>query len=271
MNMDSHKIFQAYVLAKRIDNKQLNEGIAQNVGDFLRGGFDLKKGQTERMDKRRLESYMGRWLRYWYPRFSDKGEVETDTPKASEIFRRFLDSENWGEGMNQNVDKALDYFEKNHNKIDFKDLEKNAIETLIYGAYGSERLGKEKVTKLKSSDSKETSDTTPDTTSEKTPSVSLDDYKKNSETINKGYAKPDSTSAPETKPEPEPETASETPEDDTYKLKAEITRLKNNNSNWIKAIKRKFGRSVTKPSDLAPSKAVASKAAPKTKKSPLKK
>ena len=269
MNMDSHKIFQAYVLAKRIDNKQLNEGIAQNVGDFLRGGFDLKKGQTERMDKRRLESYMGRWLRYWYPRFSDKGDIEVDTPKASEIFRRFLTSENWGDEMNQNVDKALEYFENNHKKVAFKDLEKNAIETLIYGAYGSERLGKEKATKLipKSPSSTETSDAT----SEKTPSVSLDDYKKNSETINKGYARSDSAPAPETKPTPEPETASETPELDIYKLKAEITRLKNNNSNWIKAIKRKFGRSVTKPSDLAPSKAVASKAAPKTKKSPLKK
>lgn len=269
MNMDSHKIFQAYVLAKRIDNKQLNEGIAQNVGDFLRGGFDLKKGQTERMDKRRLESYMGRWLRYWYPRFSDKSEVETDTPKASEIFRRFLDSENWGQEMNQNVDKALDYFEKNHNKIDFKDLEKNAIETLIYGAYGSERLGKEKDTKLipKSPSSTETSDTT----SEKTPSVSLDDYKKNLETINKGYAKPSSALAPETEPEPETETSSETPEDDISKLKAEITRLKNNNSNWIKAIKRKFGRSVRKPSDLIPSRLASSKASPKTKKLPLKK
>lgn len=115
--MDSHKIFQAYVLAKRIDSKQLNEGIAQNVGDFLRGGFDIKKGQTERMDKRRLESYMGRWLRYWYPRFSDKGDIEVDTPKASEIFRRFLTSENWGDEMNQNVDKALEYFENNHKKL----------------------------------------------------------------------------------------------------------------------------------------------------------
>lgn len=269
MNMDSHKIFQAYVLAKRIDSKQLNEGIGQNVGDFLRGGFDFKKGRKERMDKRTLESYMDRWMEYWYPRFSDKRDIEVDTPKASEIFRRFLDSENWGDEMNQNVDKALEYFKKNHRKIDFKDLEKNAIETLIYGIAGSERVEKEKAAKLipKSPSSTETSDAT----SEKTPSVSLDDYKKNSETINKGYAKPDSAPAPEAKPAPEPETASETPEDDTYKLKAEITRLKNNNSNWIKAIKRKFGRSVTKPSDLAPSKAVASKAAPKTKKSPLKK
>lgn len=267
MNMDSHKIFQAYVLAKRIDSKQLNEGIAQNVGDFLRGGFDFKKGRKERMDKRTLESYMDRWMEYWYPRFSDKRDIEVDTPKASEIFRRFLDSENWGDEMNQNVDKALDYFKKNHRKIDFKDLEKNAIETLIYGAYGSERLGKEKDTKLipKSPSSTETSDTT----SEKTPAVSLDDYKKNLETINKGYAKPSSALAPET--EPEPETASETPEDDTSKLKAEITRLKNNNSNWIKAIKRKFGRSVRKPSDLITSRPASSKASPKTKKSPLKK
>lgn len=269
MNMDSHKIFQAYVLAKRIDNKQLNEGIAQNVGDFLRGGFDFKKGRKERMDKRTLESYMDRWMEYWYPRFSNKKDIEVDTPKASEIFRRFLDSENWGDEMNQNVDKALDYFKKNHRKIDFKDLEKNAIETLIYGIAGSERVEKEKATKLipKSPSSTETSDAT----SEKTPSVSLDDYKKNSETINKSYTKSDSTPTPEAKPAPEPETASEAPEADIYRLKAEITRLKNNNSNWIKAIKRKFGRSVTKPSDLAPSKAVASKAAPKTKKSPLKK
>jgi hypothetical protein len=58
-------------------------------------------------------------------------------------------------------------------------------------------------------------------------------------------------------PTPEP-VADETPAEpsteelpqDPYKLKAEITRLKNLNKTWSKAISKKLGRNVTKPSQL---------------------
>lgn len=251
MHLESHKIFEAYVLAKRLEDKQLNEGVM----DFLKGIG------VRREDKMRFNTYKDMWTRFWYPRFAKKSDIKTNKDKAVDTFEKFLNSRNWAdENMQANKDEALEYFSKNHSKIDYNDLEKGAIETFLYGQ-----------TSISTPVKTATSETAPETKPEEPAKTETDkvvdqaaaepktmdpaEYAKLSPEekakFNATHARKE-TVAPTPSPVAAvtPTEAPAEPEEEPYKLKAEITRLKKLNQSWINAINKKFKRKVRKPSDL---------------------
>ena len=260
MHLDSHKIFEAYVLAKRVENQQLNEGIFDDIkGYWKERGERKEKKQVQKRKSEIIGMYKKLWLEYWYPRFSDEKEIELNKPKAIRIFKEFIQNEDWGE-YEKNAQKAIAYFEKNHGRIPYKELENDAIETLIYGET-SRRVPLPSKKEKTSDDVEETPEDLSVAQDKKEETVSASDYKTDAATkakIDASHAR-SSTVAPT--PEPvssEPKVAAEEPSEDPYKLKAEITRLKKLNQAWVSAIKKKFGRTVRKPSDLS-GKATAKK------------
>jgi len=255
MHLESHKIFEAYVLAKSVERKPLNEGIM----DFLKG---IPKRSE---DKKRYETYKDLWTRFWYPRFAKKGDIKTNKEKAVDTFNKFLNSRAWADAnMQENKAKALEYFKTNHTAQKYEDAEKGALETLLYGQTSLYTPAKEETPS-------ETPSETPASVTSSKPADSVEQAKAEPElkTMNPAeYAK----LSPEEKqklhgdvyakketvaPTPEPvadetsaEPSTEELPQDPYKLKAEITRLKNLNKTWSKAISKKLGRNVTKPSQL---------------------
>lgn len=252
MHLDSHKIFEAYVLAKRLEDKQLNEGVM----DFLKGVVGM-----ESEDKMRFNTYKDMWTRFWYPRFANKNEIKTNKDKAIDTFEKFLNSRNWAdENMQAYKDAALKYFSNNHSKMDYKQVEKGALETLLYGQTSI-------YNPIKSATDKSTPETKPEEPAKTETDKVVDQAAAEPKTMDPAeYAK----LSPEEKakfnatharketvaPTPSPvaaATPTETPaepEEEPYKLKAEITRLKKLNQSWINAINKKFKRKVRKPSDL---------------------
>lgn len=262
MHQESHKIFEAYVLAKRLEDKQLNEGIM----DFL-GGLKVR-----REDKMRYNTYKDMWTRFWYPRFAKKGDIKTNKEKAIDTFDKFLNSRRWAdENMEVNKDQALEYFSKNHGSMDFDNLQKGAIETLLYGQTSTSTPAKTTEPAKETAPETKTAEPTADAgkvvTEPAAEPKTMDpkDYAKLSPEekakIDKDvYArKSGETVAPTPAPVASPAETSAEPEEDPYKLKAEVTRLKNLNQAWIGAIKKKFGRNVRKPSDLVGKKSVVRK------------
>ena len=273
MHLDSHKIFEAYVLSKNLEQQQLNEGIFDSIGGYLKQRQEQK--QKKFLGKRKeeiLDMYKKLWLEYWYPRFSDEKEIELNKTKAVSIFREFLEDRDWGE-YEKNVKKALKYFNDHHGSMPYKELEKDAIEVLIYGAVSRRAelpSKKEKPAEVEKPET-ETPEETPEETPKETPEdlsvaqdkkegMTLADYKKNKESVDKTYARKETVAPTPSAVATEP--ASETPEEpaeEPYKLKSEITRLKKLNQGWINAIKKKYGRTVRKPSDLVGKKSVVTK------------
>lgn len=259
MHLESHKIFEAYVLAKSVEKQQLNEGIM----DWF------EKRAIKKEDAERLKTYKNLWTRFWFPRFAKKGEIKTNKEKAIDTFEKFLNSRRWAdENMMDNKRNALVYFSKNHGTMDYDDVERGAIETLLYGQPSSytparketeEPVAKEEPAKVVDQAAAEPAKKE----EEKPKSMSLKEYEKLSdEEKSKIDASTYARKGTETvAPTPTPvasEPAAE-PEEDPYKLKAEVTRLKKLNQAWIGAIKKKFGRTVRKPSDLVGKKSIVSK------------
>jgi hypothetical protein len=257
MHLDSHKIFEAYVLAKRVENQQLNEGIFDDIKGYWKERGERK--EKKEMGKRKseiIEMYKKLWLGYWYPRFSDEKEVEINKPKAIRIFKEFIQNEDWGE-YEKNAKKAIEYFEKNHGRLPYKELENDAIETLIYGET-SRRVPLPSKKEKKPDDVDETPEDISVAHDKKEETVSASEYKTDAATkekVDASHARP-STVAPTPEPVASSSKTKEEPSEDVYKLKAEITRMKNLNQAWVNAIKKKFGRTVRKPSDLSGKPAV---------------
>lgn len=252
MHQDSHKIFEAYVLAKRVENQQLNEGI-----------FDIFKDPIKREDEKRLKMYKDLWKRYYYPRFKDPKQITLDKEKAIRVFNNFLSERDWGT-REINVSDAINYFKNNFDtSTSFQDLEDNSLKVLLYGKEAAESTAPEKTSMTKTEPPKtETDKVVASAPEPSSPSASVTTMSKSErdslpkevrdEMDKKVYGKPE-TVAPTPAPvgtEPVTEPSAET-EEDPYKLKAEITRLKKLNQAWANAIKKKFGRTVRKPSDLA--------------------
>ena len=89
--------------------------------------------EPNKMSKRCFESYQDRWLSYWYPRFSDKKDIKKNKPKALHVFRKFLDSEDWGSDMESNKEAVFFYFNENYETQKYDDLERNVIWFFITG------------------------------------------------------------------------------------------------------------------------------------------
>lgn len=263
MHQESHKIFEAYVLAKRLEDKQLNEGIM----DFL-GGLKVR-----REDKMRYNTYKDMWTRFWYPRFAKKGDIKTNREKAIDTFDKFLNSRRWADAnMETNKDEALEYFSKNHGSMDFDNLQKGAIEMLLYGQTSistpskTSEPAKETAPETKAVEPSADAGKVVDSSAAASKTMDPKDYAKLSpeekEKLHSSdvYARKGSKTVAPTPASvaPTEETPAE-PEEDPYKLKAEVTRLKKLNQAWIGAIKKKFGRNVRKPSDLASRKSVVRK------------
>jgi len=263
MHQESHKIFEAYVLAKRLEDKQLNEGIM----DFL-GGLKVR-----REDKMRYNTYKDMWTRFWYPRFAKKGDIKTNKEKAIDTFDKFLNSRRWAdENMEVNKDQALEYVSKNHGSMDFDNLQKGAIETLLYGQTSTSTPAKTKEPAKKTAPETKTAEPAADAgkvvdQAASSPTVAPTMSKSERDNLSpddraeidkKTFARPE-TVAPTPAPVTSPAETPAEPEEDAYKLKAEVTRLKNLNQAWIGAIKKKFGRNVRKPSDLVGKKSVVRK------------
>ena len=186
------------------------------------------------------------WLRYWYPRFANKKEIATNKEKAVDVFQDFLDSKRWADpNIEQNKEQAIEYFKTHHGEENYADTEQGAFETLLYGRTSKDPFAKrgseEPKTKLVSTEGPAI----------KTPAykgISPEKYKSLSPeekaAHDKSFEKPADY-------EKTADQAAAEPEEDPYKLKAEVTRLKKLNQAWIGAIKKKFGRTVRKPSDLA--------------------
>lgn len=254
MHLESHKIYEAYVLAKRLEDKQLNEGVM----DFLKGMG------VRREDKMRYNTYKDMWTRFWYPRFAKKGDIKTNKEKAIDTFEKFLNSRRWAdENVEANKDDALEYFSKNHGSINFDNLEKGAIETLLYGQTSTYSPGKKaeeakpeaKTPATATAEKPAESEKVEDQAAAEPKSMDPKEYEKLSPEekakFNATHArKSTETVAPTPAPVASEPTAEPTAEDEPYKLKAEITRLKKLNQSWINAINKKFKRKVRKPSDL---------------------
>jgi len=237
MHQDSHKIFEAYVLSKNVENQQLNE---ETVNELFGLGDFLKKRGIEKQGQEKVNLYKDMWLRYWYPRFANKNEIKTNPEKAVDVFQDFLDSKQWADtNIEKNKEQAIEHFKTHHGEDNYQDVEQDAFEILLYGRSSrdpsAKRVSDEPKTKLVSTEGPAV----------KYKSVSKGEYDKLSpEEKSKGFEKPadfDKTA----------DQAAAEPEEDTYKLKGEVTRLKNLNQAWINAIKKKFGRTVRKPSDLS--------------------
>ena len=237
MHLESHKIFEAYVLAKSVERKPLNEGIM----DFLKG---IPK---RREDKKRYELYKDMWTRFWYPRFASKGDIKTNKEKAIDTFNKWLNSRNWADGnMQENKNNALEYFKTNHSAQKYEDVEKGALETFLYGKTTLYTPPKEKTPdKAKTSDEGEKVETSVASDTSKT--ISSAEYAKLSPEEKEKF---NNTFQKTVDPTPEPVATEEEPSVDPDKLKAEITRLKNLNKTWAKSISKKLGRNITKPSQL---------------------
>lgn len=261
MHQESHKIFEAYVLAKRLEDKQLNEGIMDFLGNL----------KVRREDKMRYNTYKDMWTRFWYPRFAKKGDIKTNKAKAVDTFEKFLNSRRWAdENMESNKDEALEYFTKNHGSIDFDNLQKGAIETLLYGQTSistpskTAEPAKETAPETKAAEpAAADAGKVVDQAASEPKSMSLKEYEKLSDEEKakidaSTYARKGTETVAPTPTPVASEPAAE-PEEDPYKLKAEVTRLKKLNQAWIGAIKKKFGRNVRKPSDLTGKKSVVGK------------
>ena len=240
MHKDSHSIFEAYVLAKSVEKQQLNEGL---FGDFF------KNREIEQQNKERFQTYKDLWTRFWYPRFANKKEINTNSEKANEVFEDFLNERQWAPNIEKNKEKALEYFKQNHGDLNFERLQKNAIEILLFGRASddpyAQRVSDEPKTKLISKEG-------PAIKMPGYKGISKDEYDKLApDEKSKGFKKPadyDKT-ADQAATEPAAVTDAE-PEEDVYKLKGDITRWKKQNERWIQNIKKKFGVKVRKPSDL---------------------
>jgi len=245
MHQDSHKIFEAYILAKNVEQQQLNEGIFDGVRKFAqeRG---LKKEQDQR-----LKAYRDLWKRYYFPRFKNPKDVTTDKEKAVSVFTKFLNERDWGD-REKNVQDAIDFFQKNHSDMNFDNLQDDALRVLLYGPESVQSVvpGKKEETAT-TPEVKDSEKVVASTADKPATGMSISDYKKNKEEVDKSYAR-SGTVAPTPEPvtsEPAPTTTPESDED-PYKLKAEITRLKKLNQSWAKAIKKKYNITARKPSDL---------------------
>lgn len=256
MHQDSHKIFEAYVLSKNVENQQLNEGAKQDktIDEIFGLGELMKKRGIEKQTQEKINLYKDMWLRYWYPRFANKKEIETNTEKALDVFQDFLDSKQWADpNIEKNKEQAIEYFKTHHGEKNYKDLENSAFELLLYGRVADDpsakRVSDEPKTKLVSIEGPAIK--TPAYTGRSKSEIdamSPEEKKK----YEASFAKPsdfDKTA----------DQAAAEPEEDAYKLKAEVTRLKNLNQSWINAIKKKFGRTVRKPSDLSGKKSASKK------------
>jgi len=249
MHHDSHKIFEAYVSSKNVENQQLNE---ETVNELFGLGDFLKKRELGKQSEEKLNLYRDMWLRYWYPRFANKKEITTNKEKAVDVFQDFLDSKRWADqNIEQNKEQAIEYFKTHHGEQNYSDMERGAFETLLYGRSSTDpsakRVSDEPKTKLVSKEG---------------PAVKMPAYKGISKEeldkmtpeqkaeYEKRFSKPADYDKTADQAAAEPAPAAE-PEEDPYKLKAEVTRLKKLNQAWIGAIKKKFGRTVRKPSDLA--------------------
>lgn len=248
MHKDSHSIFEAYVLAKRVEQQQLNEGLFDGVSTFF------KERGIKKQDDKRLETYRDLWKRYYFPRFRDKKEIENNKEKAIQVFTNFLNERDWGD-REKNVAAAIEHFKSKYGEDSFQDLQDDSLRVLLYGRVAAQSILPSK----KSEPASEVKPEKPDasgTETEKSSSVSSSSYAsdpKTKEAIDASHARKSETIAPT--PSPVASGTETTPADETsedsYKLKAEITRLKNLNQAWVNAIKKKLGRTVRKPSDLA--------------------
>jgi|GEM_PF-2768526 len=253
MHQDSHKIFEAYVLAKNVENQQLNE---ETVNELFGLGDFLKKRGIEKQGQEKVNLYKDMWLRYWYPRFANKNEIKTNPEKAVDVFQDFLDSKQWADtNIEKNKEQAIEHFKTHHGEDNYQDVEQDVFEILLYGRSSrdpsAKRVSDEPKKKLVSTEGPAV----------KTPAykgLSKAEYDKLSPedraAHDKRFAKPEDFDKTADHAAAEPaksELAAVEPEEDAYKLKGEVTRLKNLNQAWINAIKKKFGRTVRKPSDLS--------------------
>ena len=140
MHLESHKIFEAYVLAKRVENKQLNEGLF----DIFKDPIKKEHEQRIKEDEQRIKTYKDLWKRYYYPRFKDPKQISFDKEKAINIFNKFLSERDWG-SREKNVPDALNYFKNNFDTVKpFENLETDALRVLLYGPEAAESIAPEK-------------------------------------------------------------------------------------------------------------------------------
>lgn len=264
VHQDSHKIFEAYVLAKSVEKQQLNEGVL----DFLPGFLSGKENLQERK-KRIFNTYKDLWTSYWDPRFENKNDLTGNPEKAVSTFEKFLNSRRWANPeVEKNKEEALKYYTDRFGKELYDDVENTAIKILLYGSEEAP-TGKIKQTRLKPTDAEYRKKVAADTSKAlgKEPvyaykSIDLSKYSAlkgaEKEAFDKKFAKKEdfdkTVDHAKEEPAPEPTSTAEPteiePEEDIYKLKGDITRWKKQNERWIRNIKKKFGVKVRKPSDL---------------------